>query len=131
MAILNKAAILATKDLPRELVSVPEWAGEVYVRGLSAAELDRYQTSMLKQRGKSQVTNLENIRSKLVVMCVVDEGGKRLFGDDDMQALSEKSGAAVNRLFEVAQKLSGLSKADVEEMAEEMDKDPFAALPSD
>jgi len=130
MAILKRNDILAKKDLPRELVSVPEWDGEVYVRGLSAAELDRYQTSMLQQRGKNRVTNLENVRSKLVVLCAVDEDGKRLFEDGDMKALSEKSGSAVNRLFEVAQKLCGLGSDDVAEMAEEMAGDPFDGSPS-
>jgi hypothetical protein len=125
MPILSKAAILAAKDLVTESVHVPEWQGEVLVRTLTAAELDQYQTSMLQQRGKSQVANLENIRSKLVAMTVVDEDGQRLFTDSDVKALSGKSGSAVNRIFEVAQRLSGLSNDAVDEMAEALEADPL------
>lgn len=132
MAILSKKDILAKQDLPKEIVSVPEWGGEVYIRALSAGELDRYQTSMLQQRhGKSQDVNLENIRSKLVVLTAVDEDGNRLFDDRDAKALSEKSGAAINKLFTVAQRLSGISNQEVTEMAGELAADPFDGSPSD
>ncbi len=36
MNILSKEAILSADDLPREIVSVPEWGGQVYVRTMTA-----------------------------------------------------------------------------------------------
>jgi hypothetical protein len=130
MAILNKAAILEADDILKETVAVPEWGGEVLVRGLTAAELDKYQVSMLQQRGKKQVANLENVRTKLVVLCVVDEDGKNLFDETDLKALSKKSGAAISRVFEVAQRLSGLGDEEIQEMTAELEADPLDGSPS-
>ena len=36
--MLNRDAILKAQDLKREIVDVPEWGGEVYVRGFTALE---------------------------------------------------------------------------------------------
>ena len=131
MPFLNRDSILNADDIPQELVNVPEWGGDVYVRGLTARDLDKYQMSMLQQRGKSQVANLDNIRAKLVVRTAFDENGARIFTDDDAPALSAKSGAAVGRLFEVAQRLSGLGKDDIADMTKELEENPLGGSPSD
>ena len=117
MALLNREAILQAQDLPTERVPVPEWGGEVIVRGLTGAERDRFEQSIVETRGKDTRVNLRNIRAKLVTLCVVDEEGKRLFKDDDVELLGRKSAVALNRIFEVAQRLSGLRPEDVEELA--------------
>ena len=117
MALLSKEAILQAQDLPTELVPVPEWGGEILVRGLTGAERDAFEQSIVEQRGKSTRINLRNLRAKLVAMTVVDEQGNRLFSDDEAEALGRKSAAALNRVFEVAQRLSGLRPEDVEELA--------------
>lgn len=114
---LNREAILAAEDLPRELVEVPEWGGAVYVRALTGAERDQFEASIVEQRGRDVRMNMRNIRAKLVALTVVDEDGQRIFTDDDVAALGGKSAAALDRLFAVAQRLSGLSKEDVEELA--------------
>jgi len=117
VVVLNREAILAAKDLPRELVEVPEWGGAVYVRALTGAERDQFEASIVEQRGRDVRMNMRNIRAKLVALTVVDEDGQRIFTDDDVAALGGKSAAALDRLFAVAQRLSGLSKEDVEELA--------------
>jgi hypothetical protein len=61
--------------------------------------------------------NLRNIRAKLVALTVVDEDGNRIFSDEDAEALGKKSAAALDRIFAVAQRLSGLRPEDVEELA--------------
>lgn len=123
MAILTRDAILQAKDLPKELVAVPEWGGEVYVRALTGAERDSFEQSMLEQKGKSSKMNLKNVRAKLVALTVVDEDEKRLFSDDDVKFLGNKSAAALNRIFEVAQRLSGLRPEDVEELTKNSESD--------
>src|SRR5690606_19506049 len=117
VVVLNREAILAAKDLPRELVEVPEWGGAVYVRALTGAERDQFEASIVEQRGRDVRMAMRNIRAKLVALTVVDEDGQRNFTDDDVAALGGKSAAALDRLFAVAQRLSGLSKEDVEELA--------------
>jgi len=115
--LLTREAILQAQDLPYEDVAVPEWGGVVRVRALTGAERDRFEASIVEQRGKGGPRlNTQNIRAKLVALTVVDEHGNRIFTDDDVEALGRKSAAALNRVFEVAQRLSGLTQADMEEL---------------
>ena len=129
--ILSRDNILSAVDLNKELVDVPEWGGSVYVRALSGAERDRFESSIVEQRGKSSRANLANIRAKLAALTVCDEDGKKLFTNADVSALGEKSAAALNRIFEVARKLSGLGEDDVDELAKGLEDDPFDGSPSD
>jgi hypothetical protein len=117
MALLNKADILAALDLPEEDLAVPEWGGTVRVRGLTGAERDAFESSVITGKGKDRDVNLKNLRAKLVAKSLVDESGKSLFGEADVAALGNKSAIALNRVFELAQKLSGLTSEDVEELS--------------
>jgi len=118
MQFLSKDAILAADDLQVEDVQVPEWGGWVRVRGLSGVERDAFEQEMAKRKGKDVQMNLRNIRARLAQLTVVDEGGKRLFTHQDIEALGNKSARALERVFSQAMKLSGLSETDVEELAE-------------
>jgi hypothetical protein len=123
MALLTRDAILQAQDLPKELVSVPEWGGEIYVRALTGAERDAFEQTIVERKGKSTKMNLKNMRAKLVALTTVDEEGKRIFSDSDAELLGKKSAAALNRVFEVAQKLSGLTPEDVDELTKNSEGD--------
>ena len=110
---LSKEAILAAEDTRTEEVEVPEWGGSVLVRGMTGRERDDFESSMLIQDGGQAGRDLRNTRAKLVAKCAVDGDGRRLFADDDVAALGEKSAAALVRVFEVAARLSGLDEEDV------------------
>lgn len=120
---LSKKDILEKVDLPIEEVEVPEWGGSVFVRGLNGKERDYFELSVIDQRNKGKV-NLENIRAKLCALTICDETGEHLFSYDEVDQLAKKSGAALGRIFLVAQRLSGLSEDDVQEMTENFLKDP-------
>ncbi|WP_327587038.1 hypothetical protein OHA25_08505 [Nonomuraea sp. NBC_00507] len=109
---LTREQILGVDDRQFEDVPVPEWGGTVRVRGLQGNERDRWETSLLDK--KNQIR--ENPRAKLVQLCIIDERGQLLFSREDISALGRKSAAALSRVFEVAQRLSGLTDADMEEL---------------
>jgi hypothetical protein len=115
--LLSRDVILDADDLEYEDLEVKEWGGTVRVRALTGAERDAYEASMRQQRGKDFVANFANIRAKLVVRSVVDSDGERIFADNDAPALGKKSAAALDRVFEVASRLSRLSDEDVDELA--------------
>jgi hypothetical protein len=56
------------------------------------------------------------MRAKLLVKCLIDEAGERLFTDQDAPALGAKSGAVIDKLYDVASRLSGLSEEEKKEM---------------
>lgn len=116
MAFLTKAQILAAQDIKTEPVEVPEWGGEVLVRGLSGAERDGFEDRIIKREGKQSRVVLKDVRAKLVAICMVDGQGERMFSDAEVADLTKKSAAALQRVFEVAQRLSGLTDADAEEL---------------
>jgi hypothetical protein len=114
--LLGKDAILAADDIQTQRVEVPEWGGDVMVRGLTGQQRDAWEAGLSVRRGKQLVPDMRNFRARLVVMCVVDETGAEVFGLGDVDALSGKSGAALDRIYDVAARLSGISENDVEDL---------------
>jgi hypothetical protein len=119
---LNRDGILGAVDVQTEKVFVKEWGDDVIVRGLTGDELDNFQGSVRQFRptfdGKGMETVLiqDGMRAKLLVKCLVDEAGERLFTDQDAPALGAKNGAVIDRLYDVASRLSGLSEEEKAEM---------------
>jgi hypothetical protein len=124
LKVLSRAAILESMDLASERVNVPEWGGVVIVRCLTGQERDAYESEIVGSRvGGDRELNLTNIRAKLVARTVVDESGSRLFTDGDIVALGKKNASVLDRIFSVAQRLSGLSQSDVDSLVDQMGKD--------
>ena len=118
MGALTREAILAAQDLPSKPVDVPEWGGQVFVRSMTGAERDQYEQAMIASRGPDGKINIANVRARLVAFCAVDENGKRLFADADLEALGAKSAAALDRVFAAASALNGIGQQDVEALGE-------------
>ncbi len=123
-ALLSKEAILAVQDTARELVGVPEWGGAVWVRGLTGSERDAFEGEVVQRNGRDVRMNTRNLRARMVVLSVVNEDGSRMFAYHDIEALGEKSARALDRIFAVAQRLSGLRDEDVAELAANFEQTP-------
>ena len=127
--MLTKDAILTAKHLPAEEVHVPEWADEngddvVYVRGMTGAERDQWESSLTVERGGEQVTDAANATAKALVKCIVDADGNRVFGDRDANELGTQPAVALMRAWRVARRLSGLGPEDVAEKARDFPGTP-------
>jgi len=114
--LLNRDAILNVNDIKIQEVDVPEWGGKVLVKTLSGAERDSFEASIVTGVGVNAKMSTENIRAKLVVRSIVGEDGKRFFSDSDAEILSKKSAAALDRIFAVASKLSGVGDDEIKDM---------------
>lgn len=115
MLVLTKDAILNCNDLITETVNVPEWGGDVIVRCLTGEERDELESLVVQEKsdGNNKV-DLSNFRSRLVALSVIDEKGDRLFTIEDVIKLSKKSAKALDRVFNVAERLSALRVKDGE-----------------
>lgn len=131
MALLSAAQIEAADDRKHEDVHVPEWDGTVRVRGLSGEDRDAYEAEFVDAKGKPAAQRLRNIRAKLLVKCLVDEDGNRLFADNQAKALGAKNGAVVDRLFDVARRLSGIGQDAVAEGKDDSDSEANDSSTSD
>lgn len=116
MGLLGRDEILQADDLAVEDVEVPEWGGTVRVRTMTGAERDVFEQSVITRRGKKVDVIMRDMRAKLVALCLIDDEGEILFSESDVRALSNKSALALNRVFEVAQRLNGLTETDIEEL---------------
>ena len=129
MAVLDRNAILEAKDLPTETVDVPEWGGQVIVRTLTGEERDQYESSMFEVVGdgasREVIPKMENLRATLAALSIVDEDSKRMFDVSEVHLLGQKSAAALDRVFDVAKRLSGLSEEDVKELMEGLDETQY------
>lgn len=113
----TRNAILDIEDLKIEEVSIPEWGNlVVVVHSLAGDERDDLEASMTKFKGKKTEVNFKNMRAKLIVKSTYDKDGQRLFRDEDEVAVGKKNAAALQRIFEVAARLSGITQEDVEEL---------------
>jgi hypothetical protein len=110
---LTREAILASRDVTIERVEVQEWGGEVYVRNLSGKSRDSFEGSRVRVMPGNTVEMVhDNTRARLLSMTLCDEHGALLFSQDDIEALGEKDAAVLDRLFDVAQRLSGMRPTD-------------------
>lgn len=126
--------ILAADDIPSEDVPVPEWGVTVQVRGLSGADRDAYEARMAaaRQSGGNLETAMRNFRSRFLVKCLYDpSSGERVFADDDANRLGKKAGAVVDRLFDVARRLSGMDDGAVEAAEGNSDAAPSGSSTTD
>jgi len=115
MAVLTKDAILQADDLPRELVSVPEWGGDVYVRTMTGTERDAWELGITEG-------DRSNIRASFAACVCCGDDGALLFALADVVALGAKSSAALDRIFAVGRTLNGLSDDDVDALEKNSDE---------
>jgi hypothetical protein len=116
---LTREEVQLAQDLPREFVATPEWKADsgVYVRTMTGAERDAFEAENIVKAGDSYERNHKNVRARLAMLSVVDEAGKKLFTSEDVPWLTGKSALVLDRIWDVASRLSGLSKQAAEDAA--------------
>lgn len=127
MGLLTREQIIgadAKDDRDYDIVDCPEWGGEVRLRSITGRQRDEYEQSMIQQSGSDRRVNLRNARAKLIILCAVDEDGRPLFTSEDLTALGRKNAKPLDRLFEAAQKLVGMSDDDVKRLTENFGETP-------
>jgi len=121
--LLTRQDILSIRDIRAEVVSVPEWGGDVKIKAMSGKERDAWESALFQISGKDVTMNKENLRAKLVALTAVDEANVRLFTEADIEALGAKSAAALDRVYQASQKLSGLTPDDIKELEKNLETD--------
>jgi len=105
--------LLALK-IPTATVKVAGIDGLVSLRGLTAGERDSWEQYVYSERDIKKGVN--NIRASLVVRCITDEAGVRLFTDSEIAEVGAMPASVIDKLYEHCQRLSGLGAKDAEEL---------------
>lgn len=124
MAYLSKAEIFSADDDEFDEVECPEWGGTVRIASISGAQRDAFEASIREGKGKDADVNLRNLRAKLIVLCAVDENGRKLFTTADLGALGKKNAKPLDRLFDACKRIAGMSEEDVKVMTEDFGQTP-------
>jgi hypothetical protein len=130
--LLTREEIRQADDLPKEIVKVPEWGNgdekaAVIVQGMTGSERDSLESEMIEMKKNRAHINvqgyLSNFRAKLVSRTCVDQNGNRVFTDSDALWLGQKSAQALERVVDVAKKLSAMTNEDEEELTKNSSTD--------
>lgn len=130
MGALSKDDILKPRPWPVERVETPEW-GEgsfVYIRLLTGAERDWYEQGRYKVRevGRERKVDfdLSNDTARICCVAMSDADGKRLFGDQDAEAVGRLEGPALGRVGEAAKRLNKLDVQALEDAKKNSEPTP-------
>jgi len=118
MALIGKAKINESVDRKWEDVTVPEWGGDVRILELSSADRGYLEAGSLVANGSTpqfKVESIKNNREKVVAMALVDENFERLYTNKEITDLGKKSGKVLDRLYQVAMRISGMSPGSVDD----------------
>ena len=114
LKILTRDEILEAEDIQIWEVEVPEWGGIVLCRSLTAAQVERVQ-------GKFKGKGMKGVTAALVALAVVDDDGKRLFHQSDLEKLSNKSISACTHVLKSIMEQNAMEEEDLEELAKNSD----------
>lgn len=124
-----RETILTSSYAKLRPLHVPEWGCDVYVKALTARERDQFEIEMddLKAAGRNR---LENIRARLVAKTLCDESGTLQFSETDLDTLGSQPASALARVFDLATKLAGMGRNDLDELAAELKNGRAASSPT-
>lgn len=106
--------ILNVKDRELKKVFVDQWGFDVYLKQTSAKEQEEFEQAIFTKDGAPAT----NTRAKFLAAALVDEGGEKLFTKPgDIEALSDKNGAALSFLAEELIKLNRISPEELDDLA--------------
>jgi len=125
MPFIGRDEILASVDIKPERVDVPEWGSEafVFVRPLSGLERGHYEQMM---GSLSKLDRYKQSRGLLCALAICDESGNPVFTPNDVEHLSAKSAAPLDRCFDRIYARSGMGKEESEAIEKNSEATPGA-----
>ncbi len=122
---MNREQFFSFSDLTIEKVHIKEMNADFYVRSLTVGEkatweFASYSVENSDKKGSSMKLlkdRMMSSRERLVELAVCNEDGSAFFKEGDAAAISRKNSNIVSKLYDVAARLSGITKEDLEEIA--------------
>ena len=118
---LTLQEIMAAQDRTPVEVKVPEWGGVVYVVGMSGDDRDRFDTkwgAKLSESSSDGPVDMAGLRALVVSKTLCDAEGVLLCSrESEVTQLGRKSSAALDKIFSLGCKLSGIDLEDDEAVA--------------
>jgi hypothetical protein len=123
--MLTRDQILAVRDLPTEVVDVPEWGDTVIIAVMSGKAREQLMDALADPQGPSR------FQAIILASTMVDETGARMFGEDDIEQLREKNPDVLTRLVDVAMRLNKIGPKATEDAVKNSEAAPSGSSGSD
>ena len=108
-----KDKILKAEDIEFMVLEVKEWGVNIMVQGLDGAGRARVMSRAFDDDGNP---DLESVYPDLLLASLRDpETRELIFAEEDREKLLSKSGKVIERLSQVAAKMSGLNQTALED----------------
>lgn len=112
MSIRDK--ILNAKDIKSEVITIDEWDVKIEIRTLTGLERSKLMNNALNI--ETGTVDFTKIYPELAIAASFDpESGEKIFSEGDRDIINGKSGAALEKIAQVAMRLSGMDKGAVKE----------------
>jgi hypothetical protein len=109
--LLNKQQVKDVDDLPRKIINVEEWGGEIEIQKMNARRRMEYEKAA--QNVKLPMDNI----ICLVLFSCINEDGSLMFSLEDRDDLLGKSSDSLIKLFQASVDLNEMSNKALEEKA--------------
>jgi hypothetical protein len=118
--VLSKEDIIGATDVEFAYVECPEWGGRVKLRSLNSAQRTRIEDHI--QIFDNPDTKLKGVRQSgikemAIAEAAIDEDGRQLFSEEDVQLIASKNAKVVDRLWEKIAVMSGIGEMARDEAA--------------
>ena len=112
--IVSREAFLKPVERRKEDVPLPELGNGtvIPVWGMTVRERNAFEA-----RSNRNKTTRRQTREQIVIACCRDDDGKPIFTEADVAQLGDQQAAMVERIINVAMRLSGFTEDDVEQLA--------------
>lgn len=111
--MLSREQILSAEDIVTETFDVPKW-GEVTIRTMTGEQREELEGLIASFKQAGAKGGKKSARAIAAVFSLVDASGVRLFKVEDAAALAQKSGVALDCIFDRVLKLNAMTKSEAE-----------------
>ena len=115
MPTLNRDTLL-TPRFKKEKVELESLGGIVYVRQLSGMERVQYERAVSAEKDSdSQAEMAVRSMARLIIMCLVDDGGRNLLSLGDLQTVADSFPfEELEMLFNICLRQNGLNQDELQ-----------------
>jgi len=105
-------------ELAKRETKLVEIAGKEFrVQSLTDHERAMWEVDCLNESGERDPVAMESMRPRLIVKCLVDDGGNRLFTDEEAEDVAGLPASVTVKLFTVCSDLCGMDDDDKKDAA--------------
>jgi hypothetical protein len=109
---LTAEQIMQAKDTVVVERYIEEWGGNVFIRNLTADEWEKVQDTVFDKNGSAKGPSFKAV---VALHALCNKDGERLFADEQYSILAAKGNKPLAFIANVAQGLTGLTNAELEE----------------